>query len=426
MFKLGLLLFISSVATYYWLETKRKIKATVRPELNILERWYQANAQRRRVIGVVLDWPSDRIKTQDLIDTLVKRFSILKCQYPNGSHWSIKRHFSSAIEILNEEQEWKVTVENLLSTNPESAEPLWKIVLNTQTRCLFVLMDHMLTDGIGLARFIQSLRMVEKFPYEDYPQSLDAVKDLTASLSFFGKTIISRSLQSDFFVGPLPSFRASEEKGTILDSTSFSAKIIQPLITKCRSKGTTLHGIISASACMSLFHMLLPLKEKTGSLRMKLDTPISLRTQINKQTGVLGNLIAPCEQILELNVQTSVWDLGKSIREHIVKAIPYAHENIGLLAFVKDFQEFQNNNKNSQFKGRLATIEVSNLGKIDCDLNWYFAQGNHYPGPLFAVNVVTCGSSGTLFLTVTAFGELVSREDLRQFTKGIEHQLLLA
>jgi hypothetical protein len=102
----------------------------------------------------------------------------------------------------------------------------------------------------------------------------------------------------------------------------------------------------------------------------------------------------------------------------IMQQSPSCQHKIGLLAFVKDLKQFRERLENSKSQARLATVEVSNLGVVENVGEWFFAQGNHYSGAVFAVNVVSFSDRG-MYITVTSKSTVVTREIVQNYAQNL-------
>lgn len=399
------------------------IRVLPRPYLGLLERWYASQPQRRRVAGAFVGWKLDLNATQRLVNEKQVQFKLLRCRIAAKANatpvWEEETTPAKTIPVESVEgnESWELCMAHLLSENPESIEPLVRIAVNERENYLIVRMDHVLTDGQGFARFMESL--CESTSDFDAVEELPPVPEssINFDLSFAG--LMKRLLGGvkPGYVGPLIENIAGNESLARTQVRGFviNPETMQSLHEKCRAKQTTITALMAAVAAHNL-SMLAPNNNQPVTCHLQI--PVSLRGN-NKVFG--GNFVAPFEMNLMVN-EVGVWSNAVEVRQQLCKELPTIQQGVGMLVLVKDFRAYQleKQNKFAEKRGRTATIEVSNLGKRSSSC-WFFAQANHYVGPLFALNLVTC--NGAMHCTVTTSSNAVSVKAMESFCSTLVSQI---
>jgi hypothetical protein len=330
------------------------------------------------------------------------------------------------IEVEEVREPWERVIEQLLSENPESEEALWRVALNIEERFVVVMFDHVLTDGLGLAGFVQDLMSVESAVgrQNDLPPCLEQGVDLNISTSFvLSKLRTPKTLP--YYIGPLSNEKSIHSiSSTTLASVFVDVTVVDQIAVLCREHKTSVHGVVSTAASLALFQI--TSGNRTGQLNIQLNTPVSLRARweanMKQATPAFGNFIAPTEVHFQVVDDTGPWELARFIKDEINSKVIKAEKQLGLLTFVSDLKDFRKKAETSCQFGREATLEVSNLGVCNSSSGWYFAQGNHYYGPLIAVNIVTVAKDG-MYITATSKSNLVQPGQLMDFVSTLSRLL---
>jgi len=281
------------------------------------------------------------------------------------------------------------------------------------------MLDHVITDGVGLGGVVGEILNGANGDEEPLPEPLEAHVDINLSTSFvlsMLKDKLMKRLYKDGhkpklgFTGPLilgDSLPTVNQ--TYMGTLCLGPECVVNAKRQCREEKTTMHGFISA-ACSKSLHSL-----ARSDIECKLLTPISLRNR-GPFGKVLGNYVSGSETIYTVDNSISIWDLARTIKASIT---PGTEREWGMVNLRKDLRAYFANEENQYLMGRMASMEVSNLGVCETSADWYFTQGNHHIGPLINVNVVTT-SAGKMFFTATARSMCVDRDALDAFMRGIK------
>jgi len=444
-----------AVAAAGWrilLSTTLAIPSPKRPALSLLERWYAASFKRRRVVAVIPNWTLDALSTRSLLSRKVKQFALMGClvregrwqhQHPQDSFPGRENKETAGatipLEVITdtggEEDGWKSVAERLLSENMCDESVLWRAAICEKERFLIIMVDHVLTDGLGLAGLVKAIVDDAREESGGFPPALEDHVDVRTDLRRLVRAVKGDSASEGLFVGPLPlDYRpnAETQDGTILGFTTVPGKTMQRLRVVTREHEVTIHSLICSCACVALAST----RHSNESavlhpLRFKVLVPISLRKRVpNMIDQPFGNYVAPSSVIADVSsahkesALQKVWRLSKDVHRNLRKDMEGAERELGLLALISDLAEYRRKKEFESTLARTAAIEVSNLGECDTSRPWFFAQGNHYIGPLLAVNVVTNMATKDMYVTVTARSLAVSRSSLDRFAHELKELLL--
>lgn len=376
--------------------------------------------------AVIPNWGLDRLDTTKRIERRVKDLAILfsrvddkgKVWQDQGGGFQVETSFPQA--DLDE----NTKAAHLLNEHPSAREGMFRVVLDEQTRTLYIMLDHLLTDGQGLANLVELLVNDEDedgfTPDEDdlgFPPLVEDVVSVS-SLSFlpwlWSEFIESKPATFHRKLILCPPASGGGPGRTLLTMQHVPLSQLQTLLSRCRKLGITIHWMMCAASCLAISE-LLPLScTQVMSTHFKIETPMSLRTQ-QVQRCPLGNYVAPSSILVKVAPQSNLWILAQEMKQ-LWKSKSKA--SIGFLTALDKLVDLGDLQARLNSQGRTATVEVSNLGsRPRSSKDWYFAQGNHYSGALFNCNLVSTPSG--MNVTVTASSDTMSQSVVDEFARRL-------
>lgn len=402
---------------YLTLRRKLRVREVTRPNLGVLERWYAASPKRRRVIAAIQGWSHSPEETRSKLESLVRSHVLLR-SVTDGKEWIVSEDANVNVEISNEH--WTLVGERLISENPTSRDRLWRVCLIESDRVLVIMVDHVLTDGRGLAGLVEALCSGKTMDQEvSFPIPIEAKVGITAGLADLAKELFGKENSQSIFTGPLDKgVDNSTIDQTIIAAQSVSGDSMKRLVNLAKMNHTSVHGVLCAAASLALRDL-----TDNGDKIFNIATPVSLREKADFGK-VLGNYVAGTAGNFPVTRVTSMWELARMVKNQIRKDLVGAERTLGLINLIDDMAGFLQRKEDKYHMGRSGTIEVSNLGlTFSGDVRWYFSQGNHYVGPLVVVNAVTNAKSSEMFLTASARSLCCNRAALSKFLQTMANYL---
>jgi len=236
---------------------------------------------------------------------------------------------------------------------------------------------------------------------------------------------IFKKSRDDFLGLPDPEVSSLETKLAVVSLTSADLK---QLSTRCQENSTTIHSAICAAAffaCAKVY------QSRTGKEKIKLscDSPISVRKFCNHINidDAIGLYVCPSTQTEVISKNSDFWNVARKVKRSMERTRDKDTQVPGLLSFVTgSWDEYVNVERlQGLLHKRTASLEVSNLGRVEFAQSSSlqikeacFAQGNHYPGPLFCNSVVTTNQKLNCVISVPS--PLVRETDISDFAKHLK------
>jgi len=295
-----------------------------------------------------------------------------------------------------DQHQFNKQLEDALSIHYDDAHVLWSVTIiyyknDPRKFSIIAAFDHSIADGTSLCYFIDSLMRtyidssnVDKT--EDKPLSLP--KSIEPDLESFTKYKITirdilnfapNEISKMIFPPMQPKFLSHanfEERITKTQHEKFSEEKSAKLISLSRKNGSTVHGLLVAAflfvaAKQKWLEIESNNKSKSSPSNLKLSTTnnISFRKDYgipNQQTGVY---ISAVNSQFKLSKNTDIWQLAKSVNQSIAfKKEKKLHISSTLIfewlqRLMSD--AFRVNLLNNHTQGRLETLCVSNVGKLN-------------------------------------------------------------
>ena len=263
---------------------------------------------------------------------------------------------------------WQVATE-LVHAPFAVGAPLYRAVIADDGHAIVLGLDHIAFDGRSAALFASEIARtldgvaLEPLPFDDAP--LDARLDLRPSV----RQVLA-ALRSKPFPAPLLAVEGTMRTGM----RHFAIEDAASVRSRARDRSVSLHAMISVAALDATAQVL-------GQTRLRLHTPVSLRDRCVPEPLGLGVFIAGIDGDFDAPFD------ARAIRDHLARERPRAPGNVGMLALAGDLRE-RARRLDAHASGRTASVEVSNVGRIEGATRLWLTQGAHYHGAPFVLTIV--------------------------------------
>jgi hypothetical protein len=395
-----------------------------REPLGLLQRWYAAQPTQRIIVAIIeLAHATDDPALESAVRALCANHphALGICLVRSTTELSMRPLTPSDAPPLYRPPEpisdsWALA-EHMVHVPFQPGGLLFRVA-PVQDKHLVCAFDHIMFDGISAAQFacalVRSLAGTQPTAADpDAHLPLDARLDLRPSAAQVVKALRPRPAPVLPLLRREPAPLATRIAHNELDSSD-----IQRLRARAHQAGVTLHAALSAFALLAAAEAL-----DIQKGRMRLHTPVSLRSRCRPEPPGFGVYIAGVDNDLDITPTRDPWLLAREYADGLAREKPNAPGQLGLLALAGDLQE-RARQLERRHHGRTAALEVSNVGRI-LDVPHgtaiWLSQGAHYHAPLLVLTLLESG--GVLRACLSTPHPLVDAEQTSRFIRTFTERL---
>jgi NRPS condensation-like uncharacterized protein len=308
-------------------------------------------------------------------------------------------------------QQWQAIATQEIHTPFDPQHSMWRLIWlrSTQTSELIFTYHHAIADGISYTIFIRDLltytsQLIQgQSPQVESLSILPAIDQLCpAKLGL--RYLLKKALHQLFPPQSLLETAVPpEQRTTRFVPRSLDQETTIRLRSRCRQEQTTIQGALCAAMLLSTRAIAFPQQK----VRFLSDSSIDLRSFCRDAFPALpiGSMSAIAEVMHTLSQETHFWDLARTCKREINRAIQRQEPQkwLALFDFLKPSPTFLSQQAQTNL-GRSSTIAVSNLGAFPFPTGYdsltlnaiYFTTGIHWIGAGLWLGVATCQDQMTL------------------------------